>query len=126
VLDGLAAWIDIDLVAWGQRYAVATACRLLYTLESAAVASKRGALEWALRTLDRRWQPLLAQVRDERALGWEPDGHRVPKRPRPPVRSWEYAIARADRYESVVGPRYGAGMCCGGGGFGVVVVVDDR
>ncbi len=73
LLDDLASWIDIETLAWGQRYAVVTACRILYTLETAHVASKQGALEWALRTLPRRWQPLLAQARDERSLGWEPD-----------------------------------------------------
>ncbi|MEP6816378.1 MAG: aminoglycoside adenylyltransferase domain-containing protein [Marmoricola sp.] len=73
LLDDLATWINIDTLAWGQRYAVVTACRTLYTLETAEVASKQGALEWALRTLGRHWQPLLAQVRDERSLGWEPD-----------------------------------------------------
>jgi hypothetical protein len=73
LLADLSPWIDIDTVAWGQRYAVVTACRTLYTLETAEVTSKQCALEWALRTLARRWQPLLAQVRDERSLGWEPD-----------------------------------------------------
>lgn len=72
LLGDLASWIDIDTLAWGQRYAVVTACRILYTLETAEVASKQGALEWGLRTLARRWQPLLAQVRDDRGLGWEP------------------------------------------------------
>jgi len=72
LLDGLATWVDIDTLAWGQRYAVVTACRILYTLTTAEVASKRGSLEWALRTLEPRWRPLLAQVRDERSLGWEP------------------------------------------------------
>ena len=42
------------------------------TTNTAAVASKPGALEWALRTLDPRWRPLLGQVRDERGLGWNP------------------------------------------------------
>ncbi len=69
LLDDLATWINIDTLAWGQRYAVVTACRILYTLETAEVASKYGALEWALRTLARHWQPLLAQVRDERSFG---------------------------------------------------------
>ncbi len=73
LLDDLTPWIHIDTVAWGQRYAVVIACRTLYTLETARVTSKQCALEWALRTLARRWQPLLAQVRDERSLGWEPD-----------------------------------------------------
>jgi hypothetical protein len=73
LLDDLATWVDIDTLAWGQRYAVATACRILYTLDTGEVASKRGALEWALRTVEPRWRRLLGQVRDERELGWQPD-----------------------------------------------------
>ena len=74
----LATWLDIDAIAWGQRYAVVTACRLLYTLATAEVASKTGALEWAMRTLDPTWRPLLGQVRDDRTLGFDADA-----RPRP-------------------------------------------
>ena len=73
LLTDLATWIDIDTIAWGQRYAVVTASRILYTLATAEVASKPGALEWAQRTLEPRWRPLLGQVRDERTRGWEPD-----------------------------------------------------
>jgi hypothetical protein len=73
LLDDLATWVDIDTTAWGQRYAVVTACRLLYTVETAHVASKPGALEWAQRRLDPAWRPLLGQVRDDRALGWVVD-----------------------------------------------------
>ena len=73
LMTDLATWLDIDTLAWGQRYAVVTASRILYTLATAEVASKPGALEWAQRTLDPRWRPLLAQVRDERTRGWEPD-----------------------------------------------------
>jgi hypothetical protein len=86
LLDDLATWIEIDRVAWGQRYAVVSACRMLYTVTTARVASKTGALEWALRTLDSRWRPLLGQVRDERDRGWEPE--------RPP-RAGEADAARA-------------------------------
>jgi hypothetical protein len=70
-LADIQTWVDIDAVAWGQRYAVVAACRTLYTLATARVASKAGALEWAQRTLDPRWRPLLAQVRDDRVLGWD-------------------------------------------------------
>ena len=59
LIDDLATWVDIDAIAWGQRYAVTTACQILYTLETAQVASKHGAVEWAQRTLDARWRPLL-------------------------------------------------------------------
>ncbi|WP_147915838.1 aminoglycoside adenylyltransferase domain-containing protein [Ruania zhangjianzhongii] len=72
LVDDLSTWVDIDALAWGQRYAVVTTCRVLYTLKTAEVASKSGALEWALRTLDPSWRPLLGQVRDERGLGWDP------------------------------------------------------
>jgi hypothetical protein len=77
LLADVSTWVDIDAVAWGQRYVVATACRVLFTFEEARVASKTGALEWALRTLEPRWRPLLAQVRDDRGLGWDP--HRPPR-----------------------------------------------
>lgn len=70
LMADLATWLDIDTIAWGLRYAVVSACRILYTLDTAEVASKAGALEWAQRRLDPRWRPLLAQVRDDRALGF--------------------------------------------------------
>ncbi|HKJ12866.1 MAG TPA: aminoglycoside adenylyltransferase domain-containing protein [Ornithinimicrobium sp.] len=95
LLSDLTSWVDIDTLAWGQRYAVATACRVLYTLEHARVASKHAALEWGLRALDPQWRPLLGQVRDERARGWEPE-----RAPRPgeagDARAFvAYAMARA-------------------------------
>lgn len=97
LLDDLATWIDIDTIAWGQRYAVVTACRVLYTLQTAEVASKPGALEWALRTLAPRWRPLLAQVRDERGHGWQPN---QPPRPGEADTARAFvvnALAQADR-----------------------------
>jgi hypothetical protein len=95
----IATWVDIDSLAWGQRYLVATACRMLYTFDEARVASKAGALEWGLRTLEPRWRPLLGQVRDERALGWQPQ-----RPPRPgeadAARAFvDYALDRVGRAE---------------------------
>ena len=46
-------------------YAVLTTCRMLYTLEMAAITSKRHAAAWARERLDRRWHPLI-----DRALAW--------------------------------------------------------
>jgi hypothetical protein len=97
LMDEISSWVDIDALAWGQRYAVTTACRILYTLETAQVASKPGAVEWAQRSLDARWRPLLAQVRDDRGLGWDPQ-----ERPRPgsaeEARAFAaYAVAWAGR-----------------------------
>ena len=54
------------------------ACRILYTLETAQVASKQAAIEWAQRSLDAKWRPLLGQVRDDRERGLNPQD-----RPRP-------------------------------------------
>ena len=95
LLADLATWVDIDAIPWGQRYAVVTACRTLYTIETAEVASKAGALEWAHRRLDPRWRPLLAQVHDDRVLGFD-------QAPRPgsatAVRAFvEYAVTWAER-----------------------------
>ena len=73
------------------------ACRIYYTLQTAKVATKLAALEWALRTLHPRWRPLLGQVRDERSLGWDPT-----HRPRPgeadAARAFvAYVVTQADR-----------------------------
>ena len=95
ILGGNLVGADIDAIPWGQRYAVVTACRTLYTIETAEVASKAGALEWAQRRLDPRWRPLLAQVRDDRARGFD-------QAPRPgsatAARAFvEYAVTWAER-----------------------------
>jgi hypothetical protein len=95
LLADLAPWIDIDTVAWGQQYAVVTACRILYTLATAQVTSKPGALEWAQRTLDPRWRPLLAQVCDDRDLGFLPDQHPRPGEADEARAFAAYAVERA-------------------------------
>ncbi|MFD4585754.1 aminoglycoside adenylyltransferase domain-containing protein [Streptomyces sp. NPDC058423] len=71
VLSGIRTWASFDL-AWTQRYTVTTYCRVLYSLHTGRVASKRGALDWAYRNLEPRWRPLLTQVRDDRERGWDP------------------------------------------------------
>ncbi|MFI1293237.1 aminoglycoside adenylyltransferase domain-containing protein [Streptomyces sp. NPDC020792] len=62
------AWLDYD-VAWSQRYAVTSLCRILHTLETGRVTSKRAALLWAADHLERRWSGLIRQVLDDRQLG---------------------------------------------------------
>jgi predicted nucleotidyltransferase len=42
-----------------QSYVVLSICRILYTLETGAVASKRQASDWAKATLDERWKLLI-------------------------------------------------------------------
>jgi hypothetical protein len=71
VLPGILTWAPPD-IAWTQRYIVSTYCRVLFSLHTGEVTSKRGALEWAGRHLDPVWRPLLEQVARDRALGWDP------------------------------------------------------
>lgn len=70
-LEGIRAWGDMDH-AWTQRYIVQTCCRVLYTMLTGEVASKRHALEWAAIHLDPVWRPLLSQVADDRGAPWKP------------------------------------------------------
>jgi predicted nucleotidyltransferase len=76
-LPDLFTWTNFE-IAWAQRYAVTTLCRMLYTLDTGAVASKRASLEWAKHTLDPQWRDLIEQALDDRALGWDP--HDPPRR----------------------------------------------
>jgi hypothetical protein len=68
-LPDLHGWTSFD-IAWSQRYAVSTLCRMLYTLETGKVASKPASLEWAKHTLPPAWHDLIQQVLDDRALSW--------------------------------------------------------
>ena len=71
-LPDLFSWINFD-TAWAQRYAVATLCRMLYSLETGEVASKPAALEWAKEALAPAWHDLIAQALDDLPRGWDPD-----------------------------------------------------
>jgi predicted nucleotidyltransferase len=71
-LPNLFSWTSFD-IAWAQRYAVTTLCRMLYTLDTGQVASKQAALEWAKDALISAWNDLIQQVLDDRGLGWDPD-----------------------------------------------------
>lgn len=87
VMAGLRTWAHFEM-AWTQRYTVTEYCRVLYTLHTGRVASKRGALEWAGQHLDPRWRALLTQVMEDRALGWDPA-----EPPRPGSLEATYAFA---------------------------------
>ncbi len=76
-----AAWEDPAWLLWlrerqSQAFVVLTLCRLLYTLDSARVASKPAAAPWAQQSLGERWSTLIA-----RALA----GQHVPGR----IEPWE-------------------------------------
>jgi hypothetical protein len=87
LLPDILSWAPTE-AAWTQRYVVATYCRVLYSLATGEVTSKRGALEWAMAELSARWRPLLVQVRVDRARGWNPD-----EPPRPGSLDAAYAFA---------------------------------
>jgi hypothetical protein len=76
-LPDLLSWINLD-IAWAQRYAVATLCRILYTFTEGRVTSKKAALLWANGHVDPQWSTLIQQVLDDRCLGWDPQ---APPRP---------------------------------------------
>lgn len=95
--DDLLTWLRLD-IAWSQRYLVSNFCRVLFTLDTAEVASKRGAMEWARERLDAKWRPLLTQCIEDRALGWEPA---EPPRPGSLEAAFEFAA-----YVEAVGREY--------------------
>ena len=71
---------DPSWLAWfrrreAQAFVVLTLCRLLYTLESGAVASKPGAARWAKQAVGPRWAGLI-----ERALAGQQDSTEIPDR----------------------------------------------
>ena len=68
-LPDLLSWTSFD-VAWAQRYAVTTLCRMLYTLETGKVTSKQASLEWSKSALAENWQGLIQQAIDDRPLPW--------------------------------------------------------
>lgn len=68
----LATWIRIEDIAWAQRYAVTTLCRMLFTVRHGTLASKRRALLWAAEELDPRWRDLVLRAERERVRGWDP------------------------------------------------------
>ena len=66
-------WGTADAVSYiraappgGLSFIALTMCRALYALERGEVVSKPVAADWALRTQDARWRPLI-----ERSLRWE-------------------------------------------------------
>ena len=68
-LPDLFTWTSLD-IAWSQRYAVATLCRMLYTLDTGQVASKPASLEWAIDALDPAWRDLIQHVIEDRPRKW--------------------------------------------------------
>ncbi len=76
-LSDLFTWVSFN-IAWAQRYAVSTYCRILHTLDAGEVTSKKAAMLWAKDTLDPAWAGLIQQTLDDRPLGFDAD---APPRP---------------------------------------------
>ena len=74
-LPDLEAWISLESIAWAQRYAVTTLCRMLYSIETGEIASKRASLIWARNHLDPTWTDLIQHAMDGRRSGWNPNDH---------------------------------------------------
>ncbi len=68
-LSDMLTWMSFDS-PWGQRYAVTTLCRMLYTIEKGEVASKKASLLWAKENLDPKWANLISETIEGRSLGW--------------------------------------------------------
>ncbi|TCM49970.1 aminoglycoside adenylyltransferase domain-containing protein [Kribbella sp. VKM Ac-2568] len=96
LLTDLATWISIEM-AWGQRYAVTTLCRMLYTLDTGRVCSKKAALRWAADALDPRWSGLCLRTLEGRALGFDPEDAAEPAAVAETIALAEYATAIARR-----------------------------
>jgi hypothetical protein len=79
VVADITGWIDLD-IGWGQRYLVTTVCRMLYSLHTGEVASKKAALHWASEQLGVRWRPLLAEAHEDRRLGFSLEERSSPQR----------------------------------------------
>ena len=85
--------------AWAQPYVVVTFCRILNTLDSGHITSKREALLWGLANLDPEWADLIQLALDDRPDPWERVGR--PARPgavEQTRRFVEYATALASSY----------------------------
>lgn len=56
---------------WKQSYLVSTFCRLLHSIRTGTVVTKREAGEWALRSLDPEWASLIQAALDDRPDPWK-------------------------------------------------------
>lgn len=56
---------------WAQPYVVLSYCRMLHTLETGRIHSKKAGGEWAIQHLDPQWTPLIQQALDDRPDPWQ-------------------------------------------------------
>jgi len=89
-LPELYKWTNFD-IAWTQRYAVTTICRMLYSIDTGKITSKKKALLWAKEKLDEKWSNLIQHALDERQIGWDPKDAPSPEKVRETIAFVEYA-----------------------------------
>jgi hypothetical protein len=94
-LPDLQSWIRLDDIAWAQRYAVTTLCRMLYSFQTGDIVSKRAALIWAKSHLDSAWSDLIQRALDGRRLGWDPNDCPSTESVKQTLAFLEYAKLRA-------------------------------
>lgn len=81
---------------WKQALLVLSFCRILHTLQSGIVTSKRQAGEWALAALGPEWKSLIQQALDERPDPWKRVHQPADAEPIEQTLAFvEYALARA-------------------------------
>ena len=61
----------IAMSRWKQPYVVLSYCRMLHTLSSGKVASKKEGGQWAIRKLDPKWSGLIQAALDDRPNPWD-------------------------------------------------------
>jgi len=89
---------DPEWLAWvrhreNQAFVVLTLCRMLYTLDSGAVASKPRAARWARKAVDKRWVGLI-----QRSLAGQHDSGETPDSDvRDTVALIEYTVSSSER-----------------------------
>jgi hypothetical protein len=94
-LSDLETWIRLDDIAWAQRYAVTTLCRMLYSIETGEITSKKASLIWAKNHLDPAWTHLIQSALDGRRLGWNPGDRPSTESVQQTMAFLEYAKVRA-------------------------------
>jgi Domain of unknown function (DUF4111)/Nucleotidyltransferase domain len=75
LLDEYVTWAPKPTKAgamsrWKQPYLVTTYCRILNTLATGRIVSKRDSLEWARETFPPEWRALVQRALDDRADPW--------------------------------------------------------
>ncbi len=70
-IPNLNAWTGIDRNDWSQRYVVTTLCRIMHTMDTGRITSKKAALIWGREHLPPEWSNIIQRAIDNRAAQWD-------------------------------------------------------